>query len=187
MALEECPACSKEISINARSCPNCGEPLAKGWDVAVSKRRLKKHGWRTLRRIVVFLIFLPIIVSIFGNDDEPDSRKTTMPIPAAAKSVATPPPAHVETATTALGQMEQAFEGRLSQRDIKYRLDKALIAFGEPINDDTYRRAGSALVVMRKDTGVPEMDILRCIVASNAGQYGSFADMAAVCATILKR
>lgn len=187
MALEECPACSKEISINARSCPNCGEPLAKGWDVAVSKRRLKKHGWRTLRRIVVFLILLPVIVSIFGNDDEPDSRGTTIPVPAAAKSVVTPPPAPVEPATTALGRMEQVFDGSYSQSDIKYHLDKALIAFGEPINEDTYRRAGSALVVMRKDTGVPEMDTLRCIAASNARQYGSFADMAAVCATILKR
>lgn len=184
MALEECPACSKEISIKARSCPNCGEPLAQAWDVAVSKRRLKNHGWKTLRRIVVFLILLPVIVSIFGNDNEPDGRGITIPVPTATKSVATPP-AHIEA--TALVQMTQAFEGSYSQSDIKYYLDKALVTFGEPINEDTYRRAGSALVVMRKDTGVPEMDILRCIAASNAWQYGSFADMAAVCATILKR
>ena len=85
----------------------------------------------------------------------------------------------------ALQQMVRAFEGNLSQSDIKFYLDKALVAFGEKINEDTYRRAGSALVVMRKDTGVPEMDILRCITASNARPYGSFSDMAAVCATIL--
>lgn len=30
MALVECPACSKMISPNAASCPNCGEPTGKG-------------------------------------------------------------------------------------------------------------------------------------------------------------
>lgn len=27
MSLIECPACKKEVSINAPSCPNCGEPI----------------------------------------------------------------------------------------------------------------------------------------------------------------
>lgn len=186
MALEECPACKKAISVNARSCPNCGEPLTKGWDVTVAKRRLKKRGWRVLRRVVLVLILLPVIVSIFSNDDEPATKEMPIPVPKATKSSAVPgTPTRSET--TPLDQMSQVFMGNPAKNEIAYYLDKALVAFGERIDEDTYRRAGSSLVVMRKDTGVPEMDILRCIAASNAGDYGSFADLAAVCATILKK
>ncbi len=186
MALEDCPACNKAISVKARSCPNCGEPLEQGWDISVARRRLKKRGWRTLRRIVVFLILLPVIVSIFSDDDEPEKAGKTIPIPASEKSPAQTTLPAPERAT-ALEQMSQVFVGNPSQDDIAFYLSRALVPFGEPVNEDAYRRAGSALVVMRKDTGVAEMDILRCIAASNAGEYGTFADMAAVCAMILRK
>ncbi len=214
MALEECPACNNAISVNARSCPNCGEPLKPGWAKQVAYKRDQPTKYQSFLVAVVLGTLVPGgimigISSLFDEGEQTDPTVIAMPAPApketrpapltapqpevAKAAPVTPPPVRPSPPPppmpepTALQQMVQVFEGNLSQSDIKYYLDKALVAFGEPVNEDTYRRAGNALVVMRKNTGVPELDILRCVVATDGGKYGSFADMAAVCATILAK
>lgn len=57
MALENCPACKKAISVNARSCPNCGEPLVSDW----AERKATKRG----RRLVKIILWLFALV-LFG-------------------------------------------------------------------------------------------------------------------------
>ncbi len=194
MALEECPACQKAISVKARSCTNCGEPLAAGWDAPVVRRRLKSRGWKTIRILFFVFVVIPVGINLFKSDDKEQDvveRKnvtaTTEPslvVPKSSDPQATALPAP-DTNGRALVEMAQVFVGHPGEDDIRHYMDRALVSYGEPVNELSYRRAGSALVVMRKDTSIPEMDILRCIVEANAGEYGTFADMAAVCATIL--
>jgi hypothetical protein len=54
MPLIKCPACEKDISAQASSCPNCGHPLAKSdANKPQSKSRL---GWLVLILVVVLLV-----------------------------------------------------------------------------------------------------------------------------------
>ena len=84
------------------------------------------------------------------DDDAPSSK---------APSEAEAPPSGVPE--DALGQMEIAFEGNPSQEEIKADLDKALRLYELRATEENYSRAGSALVGLRKEFGVPEMQMLR--------------------------
>lgn len=58
--LTNCPVCQKEVSINATSCPNCGEPLKT---VVIKETIEVKEGigfWG-----VVFAVVLAIIIMSF--------------------------------------------------------------------------------------------------------------------------
>jgi hypothetical protein len=59
MPLTKCPACHKEISTQAASCPNCGHPLAKS---AVNT----PHNKVSFGRFIVLVLFL-IGVMIYWN------------------------------------------------------------------------------------------------------------------------
>ena len=61
---------------------------------------------------------------------------------------------------TPLQQAAIAFEGNFSEAQIKARLDQALPLYGLTPSDDTYSRAASSLVALRKSQGVHEMAIL---------------------------
>lgn len=88
--------------------------------------------------------------------------------------------------TDALGQMEIAFVGGHSRASIKARLEKAMTLYGLPINEENYSRAGSALVGLRKDNNIAEMDILNHMIRSHVdGVNMSFADAAGLSAAFL--
>ena len=90
-------------------------------------------------------------------------------------------------ASTALDQMELVFVGEYSKAAIKRHLDRIMRIYNVPITEENYSRVGSVLVVMRKDTGVPEMRILRCMEGANVGAQVELPQVAALCATALSR
>jgi hypothetical protein len=54
MPLIKCPACWKEISAQAASCPNCGHPLAKS--DANEPQRKSRLGWLVATLVAVLLV-----------------------------------------------------------------------------------------------------------------------------------
>jgi hypothetical protein len=68
MPLTKCPACHKEISTQAASCPNCGHPLAKS---AVNT----PHNKVSFGRFIVLVLFL-VGVMIYWNSG---NNQTTAP------------------------------------------------------------------------------------------------------------
>ena len=98
-----------------------------------------------------------------------------------------PAAALAEPPTKPLEQMEVAFIDNPSKADIKKLLDTAMKLYKLPINEENYSRAGSVLVVMRKQNGVSEMSILRYMIKSHVqGMDISFPDAAAISVTFLK-
>jgi hypothetical protein len=92
-----------------------------------------------------------------------------------------------KTDMDALTIMEKVFVGNYTKFLIKSRLDKVLKLYDLPINEDYYHRFGSALVALRKDSGVPEMDILYCMIRTYTTEMNfDFAESAAMCTLILK-
>ena len=68
---------------------------------------------------------------------------------------------------SALAMLELAFEGDYSRQEIKLRIDRVMQLYGLPITEENYSRFGSVLVALRKETGVPEMEILTCMSAAD--------------------
>ena len=107
-------------------------------------------------------------------------------------------------ASNALVQMSQVFvdedgnQGLLAgvtPPKIKLLLDRALQLAGEKVTEDNYSRSGSSLVTLRKNYGVPEMDILGCMVHSwketkfalqLTGKAVTFPSVAAACAITVR-
>ena len=58
--------------------------------------------------------------------------------------------------------------------------------YGLPINPENYSRAGSALVALRDETGVREMDILVCMNSAYTPNVTiNFPSMAGLCSASL--
>ena len=103
------------------------------------------------------------------------------------------PPGSVKLATEkptqpadALGQMEVAFEGNYTREQIKPVLDHAMTLYGLPITEENYSRTASALIVMRQENGVNEMDILSYMIRSHVpGVNLTFPEAAAISAVFL--
>lgn len=90
-------------------------------------------------------------------------------------------PAHAD----ALDKMALVFEGNPSRSDIAQRVSSALRTYGESNTEENRSRLGSVLVVMRKKHGVPEMDILRCMIADRLPV--KIQEAAALCTVTLIR
>ena len=78
MALEACPACNKAISIKARDCPNCGEPLEANWGREAARRRQddRPTKFQSLLVAVVLGTLVPgsILIGISSlTSDEPST------------------------------------------------------------------------------------------------------------------
>ena len=102
-----------------------------------------------LKRILLFIGVLTLIGC--GSPQEGvDEGKDTNPV----------------SNMTALKQMEIAFEGGYTSQQIKPIMDKALKIYGLPINEENYSRAASTLIVLRKEYGTKEMDILDYMIRS---------------------
>ena len=81
-------------------------------------------------------------------------------------------------------QMTIAFNGSPSSEEIQEGLDNAFAAVDFEVTDENYSRAGSVLVALRKEFGINEMEILRCIpsiVTDPRLPSISFSNAAAVC------
>lgn len=87
---------------------------------------------------------------------------------------------------TALQQMAIAFEGGYTSQQIKPVMDKALETYGVPINEENYSRAASTLIVLRKEHGTKEMDILDYMIRSYVpGVNMQFPEAAAISSVFL--
>lgn len=87
-----------------------------------------------------------------------------------------------------IAQMEIAFEGNPSQREIKPALDRAMKLTKTTLTAESYSRAGSALVALRQTNQINEMDILKCMphrMHDTRVAEHTFVTVAAVCATDL--
>ena len=83
-------------------------------------------------------------------------------------------------------QMEIAFEDNYSKSQIKERLDNAMELYNLPRTKENYSRAGSVLVVLRKEYGHSEMEILSYMIRSQVpGMKIDFPSGAAIAATFL--
>lgn len=92
-------------------------------------------------------------------------------------------------ARTSLEKMSLAFKGGYSVSQVKSLLDPVMTSSNLALTEENYNRAGSVLVVMRKEYGVNEMTILRCMKSaySKSKSNVSFSDMAAICVVALKK
>lgn len=86
--------------------------------------------------------------------------------------------------------MEVAFEGYPSKMQIRERMEPAMRAVGTPITNENLNRSASALVALRKQYGVSEMDMLECIPSrakdpriTAMGYEVNMGTVAAVCST----
>jgi hypothetical protein len=70
MALIKCPACEKDVSTEAASCPNCGHPVASGGDKPQKKSR---H----LGGVLALLLGLVVIAIILNHANQSRSTSTT--------------------------------------------------------------------------------------------------------------
>lgn len=89
----------------------------------------------------------------------------------------------------AIEQMSVAFEGSPSQREIEPLLVKALDATGMADTEENRSRVGSALVSLRKEYNISELDLLRCVPTISGGPglpTLEFPTAAAMCATIAR-
>lgn len=109
---------------------------------------------------------------VFGNEEESSNSVSDM---------------------NAIEMMEVAFIGGHSEAEIKTLIDQTMKLYSLPINEENYQRLGSVLVSLRKETGVSEMDILKCMKAADyKNTIGeditaekAVTDSAAICATTL--
>ena len=65
MALVKCTECGKEVSENAMSCPNCGNPIKQRvlqTKAAESRKSIKKLLWGVGIAIIVFIIYVITVV-----------------------------------------------------------------------------------------------------------------------------
>lgn len=84
MALIECHECKKDVSSLAKSCPNCGNPIAKTEIVApqnnINKKPKKKRkgclGCLSIVGIGIVSLFALLYISSFFIDDDPNAWKT---------------------------------------------------------------------------------------------------------------
>jgi hypothetical protein len=70
-----------------------------------------------------------------------------------------------------LDQMSITFDGSPSRADIQSVLDPVMQAYSTPVTEDNYSRAGSVLVKLKQDVGIPEMEVLDCM-SRQRGRWG---------------
>lgn len=88
---------------------------------------------------------------------------------------------------SAIEKMSVVFEGNHSIENIKEKMDAVMGAYKVEINETNYEKCGSALVSLRKASGVTEMDIIENMLEANTSVHGiSFSDQAALSALLLK-
>lgn len=116
------------------------------------------------------LLALVATLALFGCGNPPSSE-----------------PRHTVSDMPAIQQASLAFDGGHSAQDIQAKLDEAFTLYGLEKTNDTYSRAGSVLVTMRKAHGVSEMQILDHMIRSHVpGLSVTFPEAAALSAVALR-
>ena len=95
--LIECPTCKKRVSVEAESCPKCGQPFTQQIrDEAIKKE--KSDGVKGC--LLLTVIFIGVGIWFFGKEDEPATEQAQVAVaPAPAQSApvqAQPKPQLVE-------------------------------------------------------------------------------------------
>ena len=149
--MKTCPYCAQAIHDTEATCTRCGNQLSNK-DVpppaapAPPARKTISTGVRWF--IIGALPVMAIILWLTPADPyvaQPVGRSGGSPV----------------DAMSALEQMEVAFIGSPSQREITQQLDRAMTLYGLAITEDSYPRAGSALVALRQRfPSLTEMQIL---------------------------
>jgi len=100
---------------------------------------------------------------------------------------ASPSSARAAKLPDALTMMETTFVGNYRRDRIKRCLDRALLLYDTAPTEENYHRAASALVTLRKSTGVPEMAILAYAIRSKVpGVRVTFPEIAGLAATMIQ-
>lgn len=123
---------------------------------------------------ILFVVFIGTAVMSFGPQQSASARSSRSVNP------------------TALEMMHVAFVGRHSLSEIEAQIRRAAAAFNIPGTDQNFSRMGSALVALRKESRVPEMELLRCARAMREEVTGTnvgldFPSAASMCAATLMR
>lgn len=135
--------------------------------------------------IILILMLLALIAWIYSGFSSGEKH--------ASSQVKTTESNHLATSTqakpkdTALDKMNRVFVGNPSVSVIKSAIAPVMKMYGTPVSEDGYSRAGSALVTMRKESGVTELELLRCMKSAAQGHTTTFAEMAALCSLMLQR
>lgn len=85
-----------------------------------------------------------------------------------------------------LTKIHTVFKGKPPQQEIQYLLDEVLSQYELQPTDDNYEWIASVALTLRKDTAVPEMDVLRCAAQLREGEDAlllEFPQAAALCVT----
>ncbi len=141
---------------------------------------IKKHPvWSG----VIGVILLFILIGLFsgGDNNSTNYTKSTSDTKTAVEKI------------TALEQMEIAFVDGYSYNEIKEHIDFVMQQYGLSKTNENYSRFGSALVTLRKDYGISEMDILTCMkfadyknsVGGEIAPKDAIIDSASICAILL--
>ena len=86
----------------------------------------------------------------------------------------------------AVDKMVAVYQGGHSYDSIKDRMDTTMNLYDLAVIERNYERAASALIELRKSTGVSEMDLLTCMIESKTPGVGmDFPSAAALCATMM--
>lgn len=125
---------------------------------------------------------LVIIIGVFYDSPEDDSSGQAS-FPDTSTDTAVNANGDSSVPDDPLDQMVIAFDGSWSRNEIQVRLDRALVQYGASTTDQDRSRGGSALVALRQEYGVPEMEILDHMNCSYVeGVDISFPDMAGISA-----
>lgn len=128
------------------------------------------------------LLTVVVLLMSCGSDDARSANGSVRhqaPVASSGAAAKVPP--------DPLDQMVLAFKGGYTRSQIKARLDQAMQLYGLPLTSEHYSRAGSSLVVMRKESGFSEMEILDYMIRSHVpGVAIEFPQMAAWAATALE-
>ncbi len=93
-----------------------------------------------------------------------------------------------KTNPTAIEMMVDVFEGNHSLPTVKQKMDAVMKAYKIDVTERNYEKCGSALVSLRKSTGVTEMEIIDHMLDADTGKEGiSFPDQAGISATLLQK
>ena len=85
-----------------------------------------------------------------------------------------------------LTKIHTVFKGKPPQQKIQSLLDEVVSEYGMPPDNDSYEEIASVALTLRKDTAVPEMDVLRCAAQLRRGENAlllDFPQAAALCVT----
>lgn len=155
--------------------------MHKGWDL----HPVGAAGWTVIllavggvfvgynRRALAIIsvpLFLVFLLSPLWEYDQPAPRTAAHSVAAGKRST--------------IEMMEIAFQGGYARAEIEALLNATMPNFGAVPTDAERLGWGDVLVVLRKDSGVQEMEILRCMHALGP-QSIKFSDAAVICATTL--